>query len=171
MDYIAPEWHFREAHSIRIDAPAAEVLAAAREVTWNEARVARRLMSFGKTEIVGDRRILDDFQFTAGGAFVDESENELVFGGLSTLSKPLDSTGWTAEYMRDFREPGHTKSILNLRHADGTLSVESRLFCTDEATVRSFRPYWLFIRLPSGQVRLSLLRAIARRVMRQKAAH
>jgi hypothetical protein len=163
LDFLAPVWHFREAHRLRISAPTADVLTAAREVTWGEARLARTLMRATKSPIIGDHRILDDFR-SVGGGFAEETADELVFAGLSTLQAPLDATGRSAEYLRDFQEPGHTKSVLNLRHSAGVLTVESRLYCTDAATRRSFRPYWLLVRLPSGQVRMSLLRAIARRV-------
>jgi hypothetical protein len=41
------------------------------------------------------------------------------------------------------------------------LHTQTRVFCTDEASLRRFRPYWLLIRPVSGLIRRRLLARIA----------
>ncbi|MFE5563219.1 hypothetical protein [Streptomyces sp. NPDC056544] len=166
LDHFLPEWHFHEYHSVTIDARPDVVMAAARAVTWREAPLARVLMSFTKIKIVGDRPILDDFAMD-GHAVLELTDDELVYGGISNTHGPIGLQGPAPDAYPAFGAPGHTKSAFNLRFANNVLSTETRLFFTDTATLRSFRPYWTFIRLPSGLVRRALLRAIRNRALRR----
>lgn len=167
LDHFLPEWHFHEFHSVTIDAPADAVMAAARAVTWREAPLARALMSFTKIDITGDRRILDDFAM-GGRAVLELTENEMVYGGISNARGPVELQGTVSDAYPAFADPGHTKSAFNLRFTENLLTTETRLFFTDAGSRRSFRPYWMFIRIPSGMVRGALLRAIRSRVLSER---
>lgn len=62
-----------------------------------------------------------------------------------------------------FDRPGYAKMAINWRLEGTTLSTETRVFLTDEASRRAFRRYWLLIRPFSGSIRRVSLRAIKRR--------
>ena len=67
-----------------------------------------------------------------------------------------------------FDEPGFAKAALNFHvAADGEgsrITTETRIAGTDAAASRKFRRYWLLIRLGSGAIRRSWLKAIRRRL-------
>jgi hypothetical protein len=46
------------------------------------------------------------------------------------------------------------------------LSTETRIWCLDPASRRSFRRYWFVVRPFSGLIRIALLRAVAREATR-----
>jgi hypothetical protein len=163
LDHFMPVWHFREFHSLALDAPPEAVLKAAREVTWQEAPVARLFLLFTRNEIKGGGRILD--QFAAGGDTVlATTEDEFVYGGIGSDAGPHTPERPMAEVFREFEEPGYTKVGFNVRYADGKLTTETRIFATDARTRGRFGRYWLLIRIPSGLIRLALLHAIKQRV-------
>lgn len=64
---------------------------------------------------------------------------------------------------RVFAEPGYAKMALNFAFDGDTLSTETRVLLTDEASRRAFRRYWLVIRPFSGLIRRLWLRGIDRR--------
>ncbi|WP_069816859.1 hypothetical protein [Streptomyces sp. TP-A0874] len=163
LDRFMPVWHFREYHSLRIDAPTEAVIQAAQEATWKEAPVARFFLLFTRNEIKGETRILD--QFAADGQTVlSVGGNEFVYGGIGSDEGPHQPERPMAEAYRDFEEPGYTKVGFNVRYADGVLSSETRIYATDTETRNRFGRYWMIIRGPSGLTRKALLKAIKQRV-------
>jgi len=77
---------------------------------------------------------------------------------------PLDG-----EAFRAFDRTGYAKAVWDFRvtpeaGGDTRLSTETRILCTDAASLRRFRRYWRVIRPFSGAIRILLLRAVAREV-------
>jgi hypothetical protein len=46
------------------------------------------------------------------------------------------------------------------------VATETRIRCVDDGARRRFRPYWAVVRVPSGLIRMSMLRAIAQEASR-----
>jgi hypothetical protein len=68
----------------------------------------------------------------------------------------------------DFARPGQAKGAMNIRLeplGDGRtlLATETRVWCSDHRARLLFGIYWTLIRVPSGLIRVDMLRAIARR--------
>lgn len=158
-----PAWHYREYHSIPLDAPTDVVMAAAQQATWQDAPIARFWLLFTRNKLSGDRRILDDM--AAGGeTILDLTENEFVYGGIGSNEGPIKHDRPMSELFLEFDEAGWKKVGFNIRFADGALSTETRIFATDPATRKRFGRYWAVIRIPSGMIRMAMLRGIRERV-------
>lgn len=73
-----------------------------------------------------------------------------------------------AQAFLDFDTPGYAKTAARLEAidlGDGTTRIETETLIvgTDKPSTRKFAPYWAIIRLPSGWIRRSWLKAIDRR--------
>jgi hypothetical protein len=164
IDELLPEWHFHEVHRVRIGAPRAVVMRAAMELTWDEVPAARLLMHLTRNDMTTYRRVLGDIANRLA-----ESEREVVFGGVGSPSGPPELAEPVAESFRAFAEPGHRKTVMNISYTGGVLSTETRVLATDPATRRTFRLYWIVIRLGSGFIRRAVLSAVRRRVRRERS--
>jgi len=163
LDHFMPNWHYGEYHALSIDAPTETVMAAAREVTWDEAPIARFFLIFTRNQIRGGRRIFDDFA-GEGQQVLALTDNELVYGGIGSDEGPATLDRPIAEVFKDFDDPSQRKSGFNIRFNNGTLSTETRILAMDEEMRKSFGRYWVIIRIPSGIIRMALLRAVKSRV-------
>ena len=71
---------------------------------------------------------------------------------------------------RDFARPGYAKAVWTFAVEDDApgvrLVTETRVACTDAASRRRFRLYWLVVRPFSGVIRQAMLRAVAREAAR-----
>jgi hypothetical protein len=169
LDEASPRWHHRERHTVRVDAPAAEVLAAVPALTWGEVPLFRLLMSLrsaGTAGLRAERPILDDM---VGIGFTELARDgrELVYGA---VGRPWSPTGGLIRITdaADFRavdEPGWARMAMNFAVADGRLSTETRVWLTDAGARRRFAPYWAAIRPFSGAIRRAWLTAVARRAL------
>ena len=96
---------------------------------------------------------------------------EIVLGVVGKFWKP--GSGLRSVEARDFvgfAEPGYAKGVMNFAvRADGNgsrVSTETRVFCLDQRSRRSFRRYWGLIRPFSALIRgraLALIKADAER--------
>jgi hypothetical protein len=175
LDALLPRWHYRERHRRATDLPAAALLAAAEQSTWDDVPVMRVLMgirSAGRMPPRAHRRIFDDMA-TLGFTVVDRRDDELVMAALGRpwaprgdraprLAEQADPAGFFVGY----GGPGWAKMIANFRVAAGELSTETRVLLTDEPSRRAFGRYWLLIRPFSGLIRRRWLAAIVRRAGR-----
>ena len=158
LDEQLPRWDFRERHSIEVDAPPERIHAAARETSPLEVPVVRLLF---KMRGMPSAWPPEDFDVLA-----EEPNGELVIG---SIGRPWKLRGWPQRARADFRsfaEPGYAKMAFNIRVDGNTLSTETRVLLTDDASRRTFRRYWLVIRPFSGLIRRLWLRAIKRRAER-----
>ena len=161
LDEILPSYDVRERHSIAVDAPADRVFAAVWSVTLAETPVARPLIWLRGIRADPARPILEQalVRFELIG---EEPGREIVLG---SVGQPWDLKGGETPRgdFRTFGEPGFAKMAINFRVDGRTLSTETRVLATDEASRRRFRRYWLLIRPASGLIRRVWLRAIKRR--------
>lgn len=166
LDELLPEWHFRERHTIEIDAYADTVFRSVEDVTWREVPVFRALMALrflGREP--ADARIVASMT-KDGFAVLDRLDNELVIGTVTTPAfraanaLPADLP---SDVFAKFDAPGHLKIGFNFLRRGSTVSTETRVWATDERTRRLFRAYWAVIRAPSGLIRRVWLQAVRER--------
>jgi hypothetical protein len=164
LDEVLPRWHYRERHSIGVDASPERVFEAVRHVPISDMPVTNLLFRLrgmrGASSVSVFERLPPSFTILA-----EELNRELVTGG---IGKPwrLRGGGVRVEDFRAFAQPGYAKMAMNFRLDGRTLSTETRVFLTDEAAGRAFRRYWFVIRPFSGLIRRVWLRAIKRRAER-----
>lgn len=163
LDEVLPEWHFRERHRRRVDAPPERVFAAVRGLTLAETPVAAVLVRLRGLHARADKPIFEEMRRAGFEVEAEEPGRELAF---AAVGQPWKLRGGERRHDVDFRtfaEPGFAKMAFNFRLDGSTLSTETRVLLTDERSRRAFRRYWLVIRPFSGLIRRVWLRAIARR--------
>jgi hypothetical protein len=134
-------------------------------VTWTEAPLARLLPRLIGNRLPAGEPIIDTFGGLDGA--LDRQPDEFVFGAIDPMTSDGSTIkGLSAHDYRTFTEPGHAKIAFNFRYAAGVLTTETRITVTDTTSRLKFRIYWGLIRLGSGLTRISMLRAIRRRVHR-----
>jgi hypothetical protein len=162
LDEKVPDWHFRERHAIEVDAPPERVFDAVRQVALAEMGVFRVLAWLRGIRMPVDRPVLE----VAGLSWEvlgSDAGRELALG---SIGRPWRWRGGGSRPPGDFAtfdRPGYAKMAIDWRLEGSTLSTETRVFLTDEASRRAFRRYWLVIRPFSGLIRRVWLRAIKRR--------
>jgi hypothetical protein len=166
LQRLLPQWHFREVHRIAVPGTAAEVMRAAHATTWPEAPLARALVAITGADISAERRIVSDF-LREMGEVIPTGDDEFLLAAVQGSGDTARPPGTVAEILTECDQPGILKIGMNVRHAGGLLTTETRILATDERTRRRFALYWLFIRFGSGLTRMSMLRAIRARVLRE----
>ena len=175
LDEIIPTWHFGNRHQIIVAAPvervskALESLRLDRDASWLVRALFRaRGLSFpsGPTPRTA---------LTASGFSVlrERPGREIVFGIAGKFWAPREMSNLIrvpdARAFEEFARPGQAKGAMNIRLdplGDGQtlLATETRVWCVDRRARLLFWIYWTLIRVPSGLIRVDMLRAIARRV-------
>jgi hypothetical protein len=175
IDKFAPEWHYREVHSIAVLAPAEAARRAIREVTAREIRLFRFLTwlrRLGRRSAEGilkpppDEPILT-VALRTGFVLLAESPGEIVIGR-AVLAPAGGVPPSNADEFLAARSPGWAKAVMNFRIQQAPLAMcvvttETRVSATDDKTARKFALYWWTIRLGSGLIRRMWLQAIRRR--------
>lgn len=163
LDDVLPEFHFRERHSIRVEAPASRVFDAVRSVTLAEMPLARMLMRARGMRAGVERPVLEE-AMRAFFVLAEEPGRELVIG---SIGRPWRLRGGprptAADDFGGFAEPGYAKMAMSFRLEGSTLSTETRVLLTDAGARRRFAAYWTAIRPFSGLIRRVWLQAIRRR--------
>ena len=168
LDAVLPHADFSERHAIAVDGPPERALAAAREVTLADMPVARLL--FALRGLPGrSGSVYEAMRRTTFVELGEEPGREFVLGA---IGRPWRLRGGM---LRDvdfhgFAEPGYAKMAINFACDGSTLSTETRVLLTDEASRRRFRRYWFAIRPFSGLIRRLWLGAAKRRAERGSAA-
>lgn len=183
----------KEVHSRFVAAPTQEVCAAARELRVSELSpivgvlmVIRALPALllrrgkpgkpsaaprGGAEPAMLARLADQ-----GFVILADSPEEIVFGLMARPWQLLDPEPAPLACPEDFLafdDPTMARIACNItvREVPGgtLLATETRVSVGDPRARKAFRRYWLAIRLGSGLIRRLWLRAIAKRVERQRA--
>ena len=161
LDDILPNPHWRTRHSRRIAAPPEAALAAARAVTVREMPLAAVLLALRG---FGRRPPRDPFvELIERGVGLARLDENLWAG----VQQPWHLRGASrrVEDFVSFAEPGWVKLAVDLQASDGTLATETRITATSEDARRAFGRYWFVVRPGSDLVRISWLRAAARRAV------
>jgi hypothetical protein len=166
LDDLLPDPDWRTRHEHRVDAPPEAALAAARAVTLADMPLAAVLLAMRTLRVRRPPRtpFLELVQRGVGLVCVGED----VWAG---VQRPWTAHGESrrVEDVTAFAEPGWVKLGVDLTAtpvAGGTLlATETRISATSDDARRAFGRYWLVVRLGSGLVRLSWLRAAGRRAV------
>jgi hypothetical protein len=173
LDQQFPDYDVHEVHSLWVPAPPEAAYEAVKAVSAREVRLFGPLMALrtvGRSNRIFDpRRPLLDAMLKAGFVPLDERPGEeIVVGAIGRFWSPFGNKPRPVEDFRKFDEPGHAKAALNFRveaeRGGSRITTETRIAGTDTASTRRFRAYWLLIRLGSGAIRRSWLKAIRRRL-------
>jgi hypothetical protein len=177
LDAVAPAYQFREQHSLTIEADPASVMRAVKSVSADDIAlfqsfvVIRRFGRSGPESILTApaRQPIVDVATRTTFILLADDAHEIVLG--SVLSAPdlsVRTRVREAQAFRSLLDPGVVKAAINFRIEAATneatrLSTETRVFCTDAEALGRFTPYWRTIFPGSWILRVTWLRAIARR--------
>jgi hypothetical protein len=189
LDEVLPRYEAREVHDIRVAASPAEVYRALEALTLAELPLFRALMGLralparlarsrrrpgGRRRRTLDPRLrLLDWGLRSFSVLAQRPGSELVIGGLGQPWRLAGGETARVDGLAGFHafdRPGFAKLVLGfkLEPADGGTRVitETRVDTTDPVAHRRFGAYWRVIRLGSGAIRRSWLRAIKRHAER-----
>jgi hypothetical protein len=184
LDEFVPAYQFAEFHAIRIQAPRQRAYAAVREVTADEITLFRTLTwirRFGRSspESILNASpgvpILDVAMRTSFMKLAEESDREIVLGTLVVAPNGTPrKKDPTPEDFKALQAPGlpaqagFALAAINFRLEDGAsgetiLTTETRVYATEESTLKKFAAYWRVIYPGSALIRVNWLRAIRAR--------
>ncbi len=171
IDHYLPHYDVHARYEIDIRAPLLRVYEAAQSLDLRGSWIARRLFRLrGLPEANLTLKGMMDWGFIK---LADEPEREIVLGLIGRFwirSPRIQSV--PAEAFIGFNQPGLAKAVMNLAffQKEGgivRLTTETRVFCLEEASRRSFRRYWFLIGPFSGLIRREWLRLIKRQAEKQ----
>lgn len=173
IDRFSPAYQFREAHETTIAASPDRVFAAIKAVSADDIQLFQTftwIRRFGRPMPegimnAGSQPLIDT---AIRGGFLMLSEDaprEIVFGSLVVRPAESRAAGLpTPEMYRTLQAPGYAKATMNFRVEPAGVSTrvftETRVFATDESSLRAFTSYWRVIYPGSAILRVTWLRAI-----------
>ena len=175
LDEVMPRYDVHELHSLWMPASPPDAYRAVMEVTARDVRLfgpLMRLRTFGRSRHVfdADGPLLEEMVKIGFMPLGDRPGEEIVVGAIGRFWSPFENRPPVVDDFGEFDEPGYAKASLNFAvrpERDGSrITTETRIVGTDAAASRNFRRYWLLIRLGSGALRRSWLKAIRRRLER-----
>ena len=158
LDRFMPSYDVAERHHVRIAAPSALTLAAAREVDLQGSPLVRAIIK-AREVILGAtpddrprlRGLLAEVQSLGWGVLAEIPEREVVVGA---VTKPWEANvtfrALPSEQFAAFSEPGYVKIAWTLRAesigtTDSIFRTETRAVATDATARAKFRRYWSFL--------------------------
>lgn len=171
-----PGYDVHEVHSLWVMAEPVTAYEAVLTVSAKEVRLFGPLMllrTFGRSARMVDERapLIDEMKKIGFVELGRRPGAELVLGAVGRFWSPLGNRPVPTLDFSAFAEPGYAKAAMNFtvaREGEGSLvRTETRIVGTDAEATRKFRRYWLLIRLGSGAIRRSWLKAIRRRLERR----
>lgn len=175
LDAVLPAYDVREHHELWVPAEPPATYAAVKTVSALEVRLfgpLMRLRTFGRSQRAFDPEapLLGEMLKLGFVELGERPGEEIVVGAIGRFWSPTRNRPRAADDFADFDEPGYAKAVMNFAvRPDGEgsrITTETRVVGTDLSASRKFRLYWLVIRLPSGAIRRSWLKAIRRRCAR-----
>jgi hypothetical protein len=157
LDRFIPVYEVRARHHVRVVAPAATTLAAARQMDLLQSPLARAVIK-GRELILRStpdgrqrpRGLLAEVQSLGWGVLAEIPDREIVVGA---VTRPWEANvvfrALPPVAFRAFDEPGYVKIAWTLRAdplgtARSVFSTETRVVSTDAAARARFRWYWSF---------------------------
>jgi hypothetical protein len=157
LDRFMPQYEVVDRHHIRVGAPAAVVLAAARDMDLLRSPIIRTI--FRAREVVlgatpdrlrHERGLLLAMQSIGWRLLAEVPDRELIVGAVTRPWEPnVTFRPIPPESFAAFAEPGYVKILWTLR-ADpagpgaSIFRTETRVSTTDAAARAKFRRYWSF---------------------------
>jgi hypothetical protein len=176
LDRAAPQFEFRERHSLRMRATPEGIRAAIKAVTADEIFLFHALMRIRQLgrplppNISGIPREtpLHEIATRTHFAVLADEDRELVTATVVARPKGSMRPTTAADILAARSRAGYAVATMNWTIAprgDGTclVTTETRVHAADAATRWRFAAYWLVIRAGSGFIRRMWLRAIRKR--------
>jgi hypothetical protein len=155
LDAFLPSYEFVERHSVHVEADAALVDRAVREVTFRDVPVVRALILVrGLGAGRADEPVLDAMR--RRGTVLEDVPGEGIVLALQGRFWRLRGGG---------SEPP-AAAVVDFRVDSGELTTETRVHVPDARSRRRFARYWRIVRPFSGLTRTAVLRAAKRRAER-----
>jgi hypothetical protein len=192
LDEVLPRYEAREIHEIFVAAPRPDVYRALEALTLGELPLFRALMGLRTLPArlarsvrrpAADRSRLDpgmrllDWGLRGFTVLAQRPGSELVIGGPGQPWRLAGGSSTRIGSLADFLafdRPGFAKLAVGFKLEEvpgGTRVItETRVDTTDPLSHRRFGAYWRVIRIGSGAIRRSWLRAIKHRAERLPAA-
>lgn len=180
LDRFIPSPEVAEHHEIAVAAPAAVVLAAAKELQALDLPLVRTIIKLRELALGGepDRRehpqgLLDQMRSIGWVVLAEIAGREIVLGA---VTQPWEAApvfrSIPAEDFASFAEPGYVKIAWTLRAdpVDDTHSIfstDTRVATTDAEARRRFRRYWSYVAPGVELIRLAILRPLKREAERR----
>jgi hypothetical protein len=158
LDRFMPSYDVAERHRVRIAAPSALTLTAAREVDLQGSPLVRAIIK-AREVILGAtpddrprlRGLLAEVQSLGWGVLAEVPQREVVVGA---VTKPWEANvtfrALPPDQFAAFNEPGYVKIAWTLRAesigtTDSIFWTETRAVATDATARAKFRRYWAFL--------------------------
>ena len=158
LDRFMPSYDVAERHHVRVAAPSALTLAAARQVDLQGSPLVRAIIK-AREVLLGatpddrprQRGLLAEVQSLGWGVLAEVPEREIVVGA---VTKPWEANvtfrALPPDQFAAFSEPGYIKIAWTLRAesigtTDSIFRTETRAVATDAVARTKFRRYWAFL--------------------------
>ncbi len=167
LEFWLPRFDFRETHSIQVRSTAERTYEALRTLDMAASAWVKLLFRLRGLPAYALR-----FEGLEKMGFVrleERPHREMILGLVGRFWTPR---GGILRLDRDrfsrFQEAGYAKVVWNFLISGGeggplVVTTETRVFCTDPESRRSFRVYWLLVRPFSGSIRKRMLGAVKRK--------
>jgi hypothetical protein len=180
LDRFMPDYEVVERHHVRVSAPAAITLAAARDQDLLQLPLVRPI--FKAREIVlgatpdtrpQPRGLLAATLALGWGMLAEVPDREVVVGAVTRPWEPnVTFRALPPNEFAAFREPGFVKIVWTLRvdpidEETTIFRTETRALATDADARDRFRRYWAFASPGIGLIRRLSLRPLAREAERR----
>lgn len=181
LDEFAPVYGWRVVHRVRIHAPQARVMSAARRMSLADSGLVRAIFWLREWMLGAGHRplaregVTDYVQSIGWGVLMDDGDREVVLGAVTqpwqpqVVFRPVPPAAFAA-----FSLPNHVKIAWNLLAApaaDGctVLTAETRVTACDDEARRRFRRYWWIFSPGIWLIRELLLVPLKRRLEASEA--
>jgi len=172
LDRFMPRYEVVERHHVRVSAPAAITLSAAKDGDLNRSAFIRGIFKAREIVLGADgaesvRQGLIARMTSLGWCILAETaDREIVLGAVTQPWMPnVVFRGIPPAEFRAFREPGYVKIVWNLRadplgDAHSMFRTETRVSTTDDAARVKFRWYWARFSPGIALIRRAMLPAV-----------
>ena len=178
LDAAMPRWDVVERHATRVRAPATRAYHAVRTADLAGSGVVKLLFALrslpalvatgGRAGLGRPGATLDGLQRSGFVLLAEEPGREIVLGIVGRFWRPSGGVlKLTADEWRAFDRPGYAVGAWNFAvesagAAECVITTETRVRCTDAASLRRFRAYWLVVGPFSALIRREMLRTLRR---------
>ena len=179
LDRFIPSYEAVERHKVRVAAPAAVTLHAARNTDLDESLLVRGIVRTRELvlraeppALPAEKGLLARTQAMGWRVLAEIPDREVVVGAVTQPWMPnVVFRGIDPEQFRTFHEPGYVKIVWTLRVdplSDGEclFRTETRVVTTDAEARRKFRWYWARFSPGITAIRLATVQSVKRRAER-----
>jgi hypothetical protein len=180
LDRFMPAYEVAERHHVRVAAPAALTLAAAKDWDLQGSRLVRTIITTREL-ILGatpddrsrPRGLRADMHALGWGVLADVPDREFVAGA---VTRPWEANvtfrALPPDQFAAFDEPGYVKIVWTLRAdaisaTESVFRTETRVIATDPVARSKFRRYWSFLSPGIIVIRWALLGPLKREAERR----